>query len=71
MPQQTSIAAELIGNDSAPLSNILPVLGGMRMIKSPLETEIMRQVGQIVGATMTTPHQSLHAGAHEGDSKLD
>jgi Xaa-Pro aminopeptidase len=47
VPQQTSIAAELVGDASTPLSNILPVLEAMRMIKSPLETEIMRQVGQI------------------------
>ena len=59
MPQQTSIAAELVGDASTPLSNILPVLEAMRMIKSPLETEIMRQVGQIADAMMTAVHQSL------------
>ena len=59
MPQQTSIAAELIGDAQPPLSNILPVLGAMRMIKSPLETKIMRQAGQIADAMMTAVHQSL------------
>ena len=71
MPQQTSIAAKLIGNANVPLSNISPVLGAMWMIKSPLETEIMRQVGQIASATMNAAQQSLHEGAHEGDSKLN
>ena len=70
MPQQTPIAAELVGDASAPLSNFLLVLGSMRMIKSPLETEIMWQVGQIASAMMTAAHQSLHVGTHEGDSKL-
>ena len=36
MPQQTSMAAELIGDASTPLSNILPVLGAMRMINHRL-----------------------------------
>ena len=31
----------------------------------------MRQVGHIAGAMITAAHQSLYAGAHEGDSKLD
>ena len=41
----------------AALSDISPVLGAMRMIKSPLEIEIMRQAGQIAGAMMTAAHQ--------------
>ena len=54
----------------AALSDISPVLGAMRMIKSPLEIEIMQQAGQIAGAMMTAAHQSLHAGAHEYESAL-
>lgn len=52
------------------LPNISPILGAMRMIKSPLEIEVMRQAGHIAGAMMTAAHDSLRAGAHEYESAL-
>lgn len=52
------------------LRNISPVLGEMRMIKSPAEIEVMKQAGQIAGAMMTAAHQSLEAGAPEYESAL-
>jgi len=56
--------------ESAALFDISPILGALRMIKSPFEIEVMRQAGQIAGAMMTAAHQSLHAGAHEYESAL-
>ena len=55
---------------NAALLDISPILGAMRMIKSPLEIEVMRQAGQIAGAMMAAAHQSLQAGAHEYESAL-
>jgi len=55
---------------NADLLDISPILGAMRMIKSPLEIEVMRQAGQIAGAMMAAAHQSLQAGAHEYESAL-
>lgn len=52
------------------LKNVSPVLGEMRMIKSPAEIEVMKQAGQIAGAMMTAAHQSLEAGAPEYESAL-
>ena len=52
------------------LPDISPILGAMRMIKSPLEIEVMRQAGHIAGAMMTAAHDSLRAGAHEYESAL-
>ena len=52
------------------LPDISPILGGMRMIKSPLEIEVMQQAGHIAGAMMTAAHDSLRAGAHEYESAL-
>ena len=52
------------------LPDIYPILGAMRMIKSPLEIEVMRQAGHIAGAMMTAAHDSLRAGAHEYESAL-
>lgn len=52
------------------LRNVSPVLGEMRMIKSPAEIEVMKQAGQIAGAMMTAAHQSLEAGAPEYESAL-
>ncbi len=54
----------------AVLRDIGPVLGAQRMIKSPLEIEVMREAGQIAGAMMSAAHQSLHAGAQEWESAL-
>jgi Xaa-Pro aminopeptidase len=52
------------------LGDIGPVLGAQRMIKSPLEIEVMRQAGQIAGAMMTAAHGSLCEGAQEWESAL-
>src|SRR5690606_33108397 len=38
------------------LKDISPVLGAQRMIKSPLEIEVMKQAGQIAGAMMKAAH---------------
>jgi len=55
---------------SATLEDIAPTLGAMRMIKSPLEIEVMKQAGSIAGAMMSAAHQSLHEGAQEYESAL-
>lgn len=52
------------------LSDIGPVLGEQRMIKSPLEIEVMREAGQIAGAMMKAAHESLRQGAQEWESAL-
>ncbi len=54
----------------ATLQDIGPVLGAQRMIKSPLEIDVMRQAGQIAGAMMGAAHGSLQAGAQEWESAL-
>lgn len=54
----------------AALHDIGPVLGVQRMIKSPLEIEVMRQAGQIAGAMMTAAHASLAEGVPEYESAL-
>lgn len=53
-----------------PLKNISPVLGALRMIKSPLEISVMKQAGQIAGAMMKAAHGSLAVGAREFESAL-
>lgn len=53
-----------------PLKDISPVLGAMRMIKSPFEIEVMKQAGQIAGAMMAAAHESLQEGAKEYESAL-
>jgi Xaa-Pro dipeptidase len=55
---------------STALADISAVLGTMRMIKSPLEIEVMRQAGHIAEAMMGAAHDSLQAGAHEYESAL-
>ncbi|WP_406645758.1 Xaa-Pro peptidase family protein [Aliisedimentitalea scapharcae] len=53
-----------------PLKDIAPVLGAMRVIKTPFEIEVMKEAGQIAGAMMGTAHDSLRAGAREFESAL-
>lgn len=53
-----------------PLRDIGPVLGAMRMIKSPLEIRVMQQAGEIAGAMMKAAHGSLREGAREYESAL-
>lgn len=52
------------------LKDIGPVLGAQRMIKSPLEIEVMKEAGQIAGAMMAAAHGSLRIGAREYESAL-
>jgi len=53
-----------------PLRDIAPVLGAMRMIKSPAEIAVMRQAGQIAGAMMKAAHDSLEVGLPEYEAAL-
>lgn len=55
---------------NVPLKDISPVLGGLRMIKSPFEIEVMKQAGIIAGAMMEAAHNSLRIGAQEFESAL-
>jgi len=52
------------------LSDIAPVLGPMRMIKSPDEIAVMRQAGEIAGAMMAAAEGALAAGAPEYEAAL-
>ena len=52
------------------LKDIGPVLGAQRMIKSPLEIEVMKQAGKIAGEMMKAAHGSLAEGAQEWESAL-
>ncbi|WP_371227312.1 M24 family metallopeptidase [Roseovarius sp. 2305UL8-3] len=53
-----------------PLKDISPVLGEMRVIKTPFEIEVMKEAGQIAGAMMKAAHHSLREGAQEYESAL-
>ncbi|KAE9629330.1 M24 family metallopeptidase [Parasedimentitalea maritima] len=53
-----------------PIKDISPVLGVMRMIKSPFEIQVMKEAGQIAGAMMAAAHHSLREGAQEYESAL-
>ncbi len=53
-----------------PIKDISPVLGAMRMIKSPFEIQVMKEAGQIAGAMMKAAHGSLQQGAQEYESAL-
>lgn len=53
-----------------PLKDISPVLGEMRMIKTPFEIDIMKQAGQIAGSMMAAAHDSLAEGRQEYESAL-
>ena len=52
------------------IKDISPVLGALRMIKSPFEIQVMKEAGQIAGAMMAAAHGSLRAGAPEYESAL-
>jgi len=52
------------------LENISPLLGEMRMIKSPQEIDVMRQAGQIAGAMMEAAEGALAEGAPEYEAAL-
>ncbi len=53
-----------------PIKDISPVLGALRMIKSPFEIEVMKEAGQIAGAMMAAAHGSLRVGVQEYESAL-
>lgn len=53
-----------------PIKDISPVLGVMRMIKSPFEIQVMKEAGQIAGAMMAAAHLSVQAGTQEYESAL-
>ena len=53
-----------------PIRDISPVLGAMRMIKSPFEIAVMKEAGEIAGAMMAAAHNSLREGAQEYESAL-
>ena len=53
-----------------PIKDVSPVLGALRMIKSPLEIQVMKEAGQIAGAMMAAAHGSLREGAPEYESAL-
>ncbi|WP_298909016.1 Xaa-Pro peptidase family protein [uncultured Aliiroseovarius sp.] len=52
------------------LNDISPILGAMRIIKTPFEIGIMKEAGQIAGAMMAAAHNSLSEGAQEYESAL-
>ncbi len=54
----------------ARLCDISPVLGELRVIKTPFEIEIMKQAGEIAGAMMAAAQASLRIGAQEFESAL-
>lgn len=53
-----------------PVKDISPVLGALRMIKSPFEIKVMKEAGQIAGAMMAAAHGSLKVGVPEYESAL-
>ncbi|MFT6875021.1 MAG: Xaa-Pro dipeptidase [Granulosicoccus sp.] len=55
---------------SVPLKDISPILGAMRVIKSPFEITIMKEAGEIAAAMMAAAHHSLSEGALEYESAL-
>jgi len=50
--------------------DISPVLGPLRVIKTPFEIEVMKQAGEIAGAMMLAAHNSLREGVQEFESAL-
>jgi Xaa-Pro aminopeptidase len=52
------------------LNNISPILGDLRMIKSPGEIAVMKQAGEIAGAMMEAAHNSLGEGLPEYESAI-
>ncbi len=52
------------------LKDISPVLGAMRIIKTPFEIGVMKEAGQIAGAMMAAAHNSLTEGGREFESAL-
>jgi len=57
-------------HSGVPLKDISPILGALRMIKSPFEIGVMKEAGQIAGAMMAAAHGSLRVGVQEYESAL-
>ncbi|MBL4749115.1 MAG: aminopeptidase P family protein [Amylibacter sp.] len=55
---------------NAGVTDIAPVLGEMRMIKSPEEIEVMKQAGLIAGDMMAAAEGALAAGVPEYEAAL-
>ena len=55
---------------SAHLRGIGLILGAQRMIKSPLEFEVMKEAGEIAGAIMAAAHGSLRVGRMNTKARL-
>lgn len=55
---------------AARLSDIAPILGEQRMIKSPEEIQVMRQAGEIGGAMMAAAQGALAEGVPEYEAAL-
>ncbi|MGB7206785.1 MAG: Xaa-Pro peptidase family protein [Anderseniella sp.] len=55
---------------SVKLKDISALVGALRMIKSPLEVEVMKQAGHIAGAMMAAAHGALAEGAPEYEAAL-
>ncbi|MBE9475751.1 MAG: aminopeptidase P family protein [Proteobacteria bacterium] len=55
---------------NAGVTDIAPVLGEMRMIKSPEEIEVMKQAGAIAGDMMAAAEGALAAGVPEYEAAL-
>lgn len=53
-----------------PIKDISPVLGALRVIKSPFEISVMKEAGLIAGAMMAAAHGSLRVGVPEFESAL-
>jgi Xaa-Pro aminopeptidase len=53
-----------------PLHNVAPLLGEMRMIKSPEEIVVMKQAGEIAGAMMQAAEDALGEGRPEYEAAL-
>lgn len=56
---------------NTPLEDISPILGDLRMIKSPSEIVVMKQAGEIAGAMMKAAHNSLGEGLPEFESAIE
>ena len=52
------------------LHDIAPILGAMRMVKSPEEIEVMKQAGEIAGAMMQGAENALGEGRPEYEAAL-
>jgi len=52
------------------LDDVAPLLGEMRMVKSPEEIDVMKQAGQIAGAMMQAAEDALAEGAPEYEAAL-